>query len=211
MDTRRARGAALEINFWPSYTDIGMLMILILILFLFIQIASNSQAFKLQKIKTKQDQLEKMLRQAIETEGMAGVVTITPDLNFQKITFSDKILFASGSADLKGDGQRILTTMGNVLRNNASVYASIRIEGHTDNVPLEGSGKFRTNWDLSSGRATEVVEFLNRLGVDPKGGKLYAAGYSEFNPRARNDTEADKALNRRIEMIINYSADEPEN
>jgi flagellar motor protein MotB len=58
---------------------------------------------------------------------------------------------------------------------------------------------------LSSSRATEVVEFLNnKLGLDPAGGKLYAAGYSEFSPKVENYSDDAKALNRRIEMIIEY-------
>ena len=207
MQTKRSRGTGLEINFWPSYTDIGMLMILILILFLFIQIAFNSQVFKIHTIQTKQTRIKKALEDAVKNAGVGDSVKVETGLESQKITFSDKILFASGQADLKKEGIPILEIVGKVLLSNEGVYRSIRIEGHTDNVKLEG-GNYRSNWDLSSSRATVVVEFLNKLGLDPKDGKLYAAGYSEFSPVGPNDTNDERALNRRIEMIINYKADD---
>ena len=210
MHAKRPRGSGLEINFWPGYTDIGMLMILILMLFLFIQIAFNSQVFKIHDIRVKQSQVEKKLLEAIRSEDMENSITIEAELDSQKITFKDMILFDSGKADLKEDGQRILQTIGKVLLDHAGVYASLRIEGHTDNVPLDGGGKFRSNWDLSSSRATVVVEFLNKLGLDPAGGKLYAAGYSEFSPKVNNDTDINRGRNRRIEMIINYKVDDPQ-
>jgi len=79
---------------------------------------------------------------------------------------------------------------------------AIRIEGHTDNVQISSSltGRYPTNWELSAARAVNVTRYLQQQGIDP--GVLSAVAYGEFHPVAGNDTEAGKARNRRIEIIL---------
>ena len=76
----------------------------------------------------------------------------------------------------------------------------IRVEGHTDNVPIR-TPKYGSNWELSTARASSVVAYLiEHTGIEPA--RLSAAGYGEFHPRAANDTQANRARNRRIDVII---------
>jgi chemotaxis protein MotB len=76
----------------------------------------------------------------------------------------------------------------------------MRIEGHTDDVPVAG-GRYDSNWELSTARASAVVLFLlANTSLAP--GRLSAAGYGEFHPRARNDTPGERALNRRVDVVV---------
>ena len=118
-----------------------------------------------------------------------------------KITFIDKILFNSGSAQINQAGQKSLLSLASVL--NQEPDQMIVIEGHTDNV---GVGKslqsiYPTNWELSTARATAVVRFLqDKAEIKPE--RLSAVGYSYYKPIANNDTEDGRAQNRRIEIIL---------
>lgn len=116
------------------------------------------------------------------------------------LTMVEKILFDSGKADIKTNGKKVLDRVADILKtiNNKQ----IRIEGHTDNVPI-GAGlveKFPTNWELSTARATTVVRYLQGKGVSPA--FLNAAGYSKYSPVESNETEEGKAKNRRIEIVL---------
>jgi chemotaxis protein MotB len=76
----------------------------------------------------------------------------------------------------------------------------VRIEGHTDNVPIH-TERFASNWELSTLRATTVVRFfIDRAGVAPE--RLSAAGYAEYFPRVPNDSDANRAMNRRVDIVI---------
>ena len=113
------------------------------------------------------------------------------------VKLNDKILFASGSATLGKEGKEALGKVADAFKNlNGKV---IRVEGHTDNLPI-GTEAFPTNWELSAGRAIAVVRFLQERGVDPT--KLAAAGYSQFQPVATNETPEGRSLNRRIEIVL---------
>jgi len=108
-------------------------------------------------------------------------------------------LFAIGSDDMSASAQalmiRIAATLARLEHGN-----SIRVEGHTDDMPVH-SGRFRSNWDLSTARATQVVNLLiERGGISP--GRLSAAGYAEFHPRVPNMSAESRALNRRVDVVI---------
>ncbi|HEX7928024.1 MAG TPA: OmpA family protein [bacterium] len=84
------------------------------------------------------------------------------------------------------------------LLNQMNNY--VRVEGHTDNVPLSG-GTFRSNWNLSAARAANIADFMVREGnVTPQ--RVSAIGYGEFRPIASNSTDAGRARNRRVEIIL---------
>jgi len=113
--------------------------------------------------------------------------------------------FRSGDADLLQDGQQTLMRIAEILGNRGF---EIRIEGHTDNVPIHNA-KFKSNWELSTTRATQVVALLvERYQFNPQ--LISAAGYSEYRPIADNDTEQGRAANRRIDLIIVGKPIEPE-
>ncbi len=118
------------------------------------------------------------------------------------------VLFASGSDELTAQATPLLELIGNELKGKPVV---VRVEGHTDSRPIN-TPHFRSNWHLSTARATAVVVFfLERLGIEPA--RLSAAGHGEFQPVASNDTPEGRAKNRRVDVIVgidNSSDEEPE-
>jgi chemotaxis protein MotB len=107
------------------------------------------------------------------------------------------ILFPSGQADLTKPGQAALTEVTTILLEFKD--RRFVIAGHTDTDPIK-SRKFKSNWDLSTARALSVVQFMITAGFPST--SLAAAGYGEFDPVSPNDTEENKQLNRRIEIIL---------
>ena len=105
--------------------------------------------------------------------------------------------FNSGEATLLPEGQATLTRIAGVLMEKGF---QIRVEGNTDNVPIH-TGRFKSNWELSTARATEVVSLLvEQHGFDPT--QISAAGYSEYRPVGNNDTEEGRKQNRRVDLVI---------
>ncbi len=121
------------------------------------------------------------------------------------VSMENKLLFSSGSWSVGADGRKAVQQLGNVLADNPDI--AVLIEGHTDNVPYTGSGQVKGNWDLSTKRATAIVQIL-RENDNIKPDNLTAAGRGEFAPIATNDTAAGKAKNRRIEVILTPKLDE---
>ncbi len=107
------------------------------------------------------------------------------------------ILFPSGSADLSDDGKAAMAEVAGILRQVPG--RRFTVAGHTDNEPAVGSS-FKDNWELSAARAVHVTELLIAKGVSA--GRLVAAGYGEYDPIASNGSNAGKAKNRRIEIIL---------
>jgi chemotaxis protein MotB len=113
------------------------------------------------------------------------------------------VLFDSGQAAVKQDGQRALGQVGGVLKTLKG--RKFQVAGHTDNVPIDRA-KLASNWELSTARAVAVVHFLITQGVSPEA--LSAGGYGEFAPLVANDTNEHKAKNRRIEITLVPAMDE---
>lgn len=121
------------------------------------------------------------------------------------VSMENKLLFDSGSWAVNSEGRRAVQQLGEVLAKNPDI--AVLIEGHTDNVPYSGRGELQDNWDLSTKRATAIVHILREnSNIDPQ--NLTAAGRGEFMPVATNDTEAGRAKNRRIEVILTPKLDE---
>ncbi|WP_242393013.1 OmpA/MotB family protein [Anaeromyxobacter oryzisoli] len=148
---------------------------------------------ELERKSAEYDQLANALRAEID----AGRVELTELRGRTTVKMKDKILFASGSATIGKDGREALRRVGEALRSLNG--KSIRVDGHTDNVPTSGS-TFASNWELSSARALAVVRFLQEQGVDPT--RLSAAGFGEFQPIASNETAEGRSQNRRIEITL---------
>jgi chemotaxis protein MotB len=120
------------------------------------------------------------------------------------VSLSDKLLFKSGSADVEEKGMDAIKKLSDVLNKNADI--DILIEGHTDDKPIK-TATFSDNWDLSTARANNIVRLLiDAHHVDPK--RLTAAGRSEFQPRANNETVEGRAKNRRTEIVLTPKLDE---
>lgn len=121
------------------------------------------------------------------------------------VSMENKLLFGSGSWTVGTEGKRAVAEVGKVLADNPDI--SVLIEGHTDNVPYNGSGQITDNWDLSTKRATAIVNIIREnKGVNPQ--NLTAAGRGEHAPIAPNDTAEGKSKNRRIEIILTPKLDE---
>lgn len=121
------------------------------------------------------------------------------------VSMENKLLFESGSWAVGSQGKTAVRQLGNVLAQNPDI--AILIEGHTDNVPYTGSGQLSGNWDLSTKRATAIVNILREnAAINPE--NLTAAGRGEFAPIASNETSEGRAKNRRIEVILTPKLDE---
>ena len=121
------------------------------------------------------------------------------------VSMENKLLFSSGSWAVNSEGRKAVQQLGTVLAQNPDI--AVLIEGHTDNVPYGGTGQLNDNWDLSTKRATSIVQILQEnKGIDQQ--NLTAAGRGEFAPIAENSTAEGKAKNRRIEVILTPKLDE---
>jgi chemotaxis protein MotB len=121
------------------------------------------------------------------------------------VSLEEKLLFASGKWDVSKDGIAALKNLANVLEKNPDI--NVLIEGHTDNVPLNSQNQVADNWDLSVMRATSIVKIiLANAKIDPT--RLVASGRGEFLPVVPNTTAANKAKNRRTEIILSPKLDE---
>jgi chemotaxis protein MotB len=121
------------------------------------------------------------------------------------VSMENKLLFSSGSWAVNAEGKKAVQQLGAVLALNPDI--AVLIEGHTDNVPYGGTGQLTDNWDLSTKRATSIVQILREnSGIDPF--NLTAAGRGEYAPVTTNATTEGKAKNRRIEVILTPKLDE---
>lgn len=148
-------------------------------------------------ISNKTKEIYKIVQNFIEEEGLEAEVTLRADRRGVIIDIKETILFDSGRAELKAESNRVLdklTKLINQFDNN------IIVEGHTDNVPMHNY-KFPSNWELSVTRATTVVRyFTEERDIDPT--RLSAAGYGEHRPIAPNNNDENRALNRRVNILI---------
>lgn len=126
-------------------------------------------------------------------------VKIDGQNQYIKLSIGGSVLFDSGVADIKKDALPILNKVGDILKEYSDCL--IKIEGHTDNVPITSNVKFADNMDLSAARAISVWNYLtDKKGLDPS--TLEASGRSEFDPIASNATPEGRAKNRRVEIKI---------
>jgi chemotaxis protein MotB len=121
------------------------------------------------------------------------------------VSLEEKLLFASGKWEVSKEGVVALKDIAKVLEKNPDI--NVLIEGHTDNVPLTSQNQVKDNWDLSAMRATSIVKILlSNARIDPK--RLVASGRGEFLPVVPNESAANKAKNRRTEIILSPKLDE---
>ncbi|MBD3296454.1 MAG: OmpA family protein [Candidatus Omnitrophica bacterium] len=138
--------------------------------------------------------LQKRLQQQIDDEN----VSLSMDERGLVIVLSDEILFDSGRAEIRKGAYPVLTQVGEVIVNKVP-NKNIGISGHTDNIPIRHSS-WKSNWELSTARATNVLHYLIEQGVSPD--RLSATGYGEHRPVASNETAVGRAKNRRVEILI---------
>jgi len=150
------------------------------------------------EIETKRrNQIYENFVNTLKTMIDGGQLTVSIEQGRIVINLPNNVLFKSGSDNLNPEGEEALTQIGSVLSQFSD--RRFQIEGHTDNKPIK-SAQFPSNWELSTSRALTVVHLLTDIDVDPE--NISAAGFGEFRPRADNETEEGRQLNRRIEIIM---------
>jgi chemotaxis protein MotB len=160
----------------------------------------QERAAKEEEIKRLTKTQEELSR-SLQDEIAKGNITIQQVRDRLTINMVDRVLFDSGQAQIKPVGIKVLKQVGDVL--NKISDKQIRIEGHTDNVPISTKlqDRFKTNWELSTARATTVVRYLiDHGGVDRQ--YLSAVGYADTRPIASNDSDEGRSSNRRIEIVL---------
>ncbi|KEO81627.1 flagellar motor protein MotB [Tumebacillus flagellatus] len=156
----------------------------------------QKQAAAAQQEQANLQDVKKKLEQFIQQNGLGGQINVLENAKGVQITLSDAALFDSGEAVLKPQAQKLLGGLSpflGVLENE------IAVEGHTDNVPIT-SGKFPSNWELSSQRAINVLHFFESTGVGHQ--RLHSVGYADTVPLVENDSDEHRSQNRRVNIII---------
>jgi len=167
---------------------------------------------KIKELQTKVDELEKLRAQekeqfeqakrSLEKKLKSQIADDQVSLRMSEgglvIVLSDDILFDSGKAEIKKQAFPILDKVASVIKSEVP-EKNIGVGGHTDNVPITHSA-WKSNWELSTARATTVLHYLESKGIPPK--RLSATGYGEYRPIASNDTAVGRAKNRRVEIVI---------
>ncbi len=137
------------------------------------------------------------VQSAFEKVGKQDEINVELSERGLVIHIMEQALFKEGSADLESRAKETLDLVGTQLRNMEN---HVRVEGHTDNKPIN-TKRFPSNWELSSARATEVVRyFANNYEISPT--RLSALGYGEFRPMVPNNTAENRAKNRRVDIVV---------
>jgi chemotaxis protein MotB len=152
----------------------------------------------------QQQKMSAALKKAVEAfkpEVESRYVRMREDERGLVITLSSDVFFETGSAHLKGEMRPVLGKLARVIRN---INNFVRIEGHTDNSPLsvnKAKETYRSNWELSSARALNVLHYLADEGdVNPS--MLSSVAFGEFRPIEENGTPQGRAYNRRVDIVI---------
>lgn len=148
-------------------------------------------------LKQTYDNLIRELKKEIE----GGEIQVKQVKDRLQLTVAERLFFDTGKAEIKPEGQAVLRRIGPILKKIPQ--KNIRVEGHTDNVPIGPSlrAKYPTNWELGAARSVNVVRFLQKeSGIDPL--RLSVVSYGQYRPIATNKTENGRAKNRRIEIIL---------
>lgn len=221
-----------DFNFWPSFADLMLATVFVLVLVIFLiaftmqlgsvgiepirkeqhSVARSIQARYGDSLETR----EKYRRYVVWKDGREDV-HINNDIQLQRITFSDNVLFAPERYNLTSNGREVLSEVGSVIKEHLDAIYKIDIEGHTDTVPTyryEGG-----NLELGALRAIAVMQFFHeQVGIDPVENLISATSYGEFNPTERegieayseealgaaNATERKRSRNRRVELLLFY-------
>jgi chemotaxis protein MotB len=154
--------------------------------------AANAAAAR----RAQLDRIAGDVEQAMASLIMQDQVVVRRHDDWVEVEIRTDILFGSGSAALASQATTAIAQLGDALRNNRN---PIRVEGHTDNVPIRTSA-FASNWELSAARAASVVRILVDRGIDPS--RLAVLGLGEFRPAQPNDSVSGRGANRRVLLVI---------
>lgn len=161
--------------------------------------AASAQEYLYDQGLKESEELAEKIEEAIKENNMADVVDVHFTAQYVELTLKGSLLFESGSAMLKEDILPTIDKIGLILQKYA--VGTVEIEGHTDNVPISGGGKYASNDELSSARALSVFNYLiDTTSLNPA--SIKHAGRGEYVPIADNSTPEGRAKNRRVEVRI---------
>lgn len=148
-------------------------------------------------IEQTQDDLIEKLNETIEANSFTDTVKIREEDNGVVLQLDETILFDSGKADLKKNSQKVLNMVTKIIED---VPNDVLIEGNTDDIPMYNE-KFQSNWELSTARAVSVVKyFVSVKKLNPT--RFAVKGYGEYNPLVKNNSAKNRAINRRVDILI---------
>lgn len=152
---------------------------------------------EMQRDAQRLDRAQEIMQAYIKQHHLENVMRVNQDERGVIVTvLTDKMLFAAGAADLEAGEMGLLDQIAHVIN---TVPNQVRVEGHTDSLPIH-TARFPSNWELSAVRATTVLRYFAGQGVAAE--RLQAAAYADQRPMAPNKTDADRARNRRVEIVI---------
>ena len=159
------------------------------------ELSNQKEAQLDEELKEVQEFLES---NQLEGENLSEFISASKSEEGIVLTIKDLVLFSSGKAEVKSSAKDLLDKLAPLIENKGS---NVRVEGHTDNVQVGAESEYKDNWELSTARAANVVDFiLQQKMIDAS--KISIAGYAEHKPVAKNDTDANKAKNRRVDIIL---------
>jgi chemotaxis protein MotB len=164
---------------------------------------------RLRELKAQEEAADRQvqeLRAIFHQEIDDGKLLIRQDGSNVVIQLLEKDSFPSGAADLEAGSRATLAKIGQLVN---TMTGAITVSGHTDNVPVRANSTYRSNWDLSAARASSVAQELLTAGLDPT--RLMVSGHADTQPRVPNDTFANRALNRRVEITFANGKERPGN
>ena len=143
---------------------------------------------------TKYEDLAAKLNKIIEQNSLTDEIKIREEDRGIVLEVDESILFDSGKAEIKDSSINVLDTIATIIQETDN---EIVAEGNTDNVPV----KYRSNWELSTERALSIVRYLiEEKNINPN--RISLKGYGEFNPIVPNDSDENKAKNRRVDILV---------
>jgi len=205
-----------------SYGDIITLLITFFIMMLTLRAGQISQTQRW--VTDRLNETSQEIQRVIQENGIKDIL-VSRNSKGVKITLRNPRLFAEGSAEPRPELITELRALAQAIKGlkilhlenseyapilqqlaaaNLEWKAEIRIEGHTDNIPLIGGSEYRDNWELSAARAQTVMRILQQFTGLPEE-QFVVAGFGEYHPIADNSTPAGRELNRRVEVFINAS------
>jgi len=218
IDRRIKRIDTTDLWIVPYADFMSVLMVLFLIMFVFAYTSKNDKRYNdilvsIQKEmggQVTKDVMEQMqdtektqqtvlkFDEMLENQNLTKYVSVSYDTEQIKIVMKNPVLFDIGQVELRKESEVILHEMADLLK---STEKEVIVEGHTDNIPVSGAGKYKSNWEISQRRAIEVIRyFTSKEGLSPA--RFAAAGYGEFRPVYPNDTPDHRSQNRRIEINV---------
>ncbi|PEN07931.1 hypothetical protein CRI93_05660 [Longimonas halophila] len=219
------RRSSSTVNVWPVFTDAMLAFALVMVLMVtyqvarFIELDDDEHGPWIELREEEQAQIDSRVE---ELRAQGYDIEVTQDGIIQNLQFGSDVTFKSGDDVLSDFGANLMSEIARAISGQSSgeqleTLVEVQVQGHTDNVPITG-GEFRSNWELSTARATRVMESLIEGGLDPTKLDMSASGYGEFRPRncpsgedieACNETASDRAENRRLEMRLVFTDTPP--